>query len=264
MPPFSFLASRTWLSVALLIPVVHLLEKKAGTNRPVFRPDRTALLGGLVCGFFLFMGSATQQIGIAHTTPAKSGFITAMYVVIVPVIYAIRKRGIHWSLGLSVVLAVTGLYLLCIKEGFSLGVGDTWTLVCAFMFSFQILCITHFVGEVGGVRLTLYSFFTEAILSTLGMLFFEHPTPDGFTAALPAILFAGIFSGCLGYTLQAIGQRIVNPATASLTMSLESVFGAIGGWIVLHQVLSGRELFGCVLMFAAILLAEFPALSGKT
>ena len=256
IPAFTFIAARNWISFLLLIPVTALLGKRDGkTAKEAVLPDRVSALAGVLCGGFLFTASVAQQIGIAHTTTAKSAFITALYVVIVPVIYAFIRKGLRPAVWISVVLAVVGLYLLSIKEGFSIGAGDAWTVLCAFLYSFQILSINRYVGKVGGVKLTCYSFGVAAVLSTAAMLLFESPDPALVYEALPTILFAGVFSGCIGYTLQAVAQRFVNPAAASLIMSLESVFGALGGWVVLHQVLTPRELLGCVIMFAAILLS---------
>ena len=334
VPAFTFLASRSWIGTAVLLPAALMLEKLkrrseagkrlskteeehsktaaagthpeagtagmhpetdvagtypeagtagmhpetdvAGTHRGIstekavdrsqIRKDRnTALLGGLACGFFLFAASAAQQIGIAYTTTAKSGFLTAMYVVIVPIIYAVfRKKG-HWKIWTSMLLAVAGLYLLCMKESLSLGRGDLLTLLCALLFSFQIMCVSHFVGKVGAVRLTLIQFFFEAVFATVCAMLFEHPTREGMMSALLAILYAGVMSSGAGYTLQTAGQALVNPAVASIAMAMESVFSAFTGWIVLGQTLSVREILGCAVMLSAIILAELPTKSpGKT
>ena len=316
VPAFTFLASRSWIGTAVLLPAALMLEKLkrrseagkrlskteeehsktaaagthpeagtagmhpetdvAGTHRGIstekavdrsqIRKDRnTALLGGLACGFFLFAASAAQQIGIAYTTTAKSGFLTAMYVVIVPIIYAVfRKKG-HWKIWTSMLLAVAGLYLLCMKESLSLGRGDLLTLLCALLFSFQIMCVSHFVGKVGAVRLTLIQFFFEAVFATVCAILFEHPTREGMMSALLAILYAGVMSSGAGYTLQTAGQALVNPAVASIAMAMESVFSAFTGWIVLGQTLSVREILGCAVMLSAIILAELPTKSpGKT
>ena len=267
--PFTYLCGRTWISVVLLFPVERLLSARAARverertgkdqKLPVTRAmRRTMFFAGAVCGTLLFTASAAQQAGIAYTTAAKSGFITALYVVFVPVIYAVVHRGVGPKVWICMVMAVTGLYLLSMKGSFSLGKGDALTLLCAVLFSCQILCINRYAGEVGGVRLTLLQFLMEAVLATVCMLLFETPTVETVRSALPSILYAGVFSGCVGYTLQSVGQEWVNPATASIAMSFESVFGALAGWVVLHEALSVRELTGCVIMFAAIILAQLP------
>ncbi|MBQ7447333.1 MAG: DMT family transporter [Eubacterium sp.] len=266
---YTFLAVRNWISFFLLIPVIRLLDlyvikrgnsqtgQTAGKKEPV-KKGKKLWIAGLVCGVFLFAGSATQQIGIAYTTAAKAGFLTSMYVVIVPVIYAIIKKGIGAKIWISVILAVAGLYLLCIKDGFSLGKGDTIVLICALFFALQILFVDKFVPEVDAVRLSQFQFLVVAILSTICMFVMEKPTWESIYAALPAILYAGIVSSGVGYTLQIVGQTMVSPTVGGITMSLESVFAAIGGWLVLGQLLTRREFAGCAVMFAAIILAQIP------
>ncbi len=268
---YTFLAVRNWISFFLLIPVIRLLdvyalrrgqkqitaESAKGNEGPV-RKGKKLWIAGLICGVFLFAGSATQQIGIAYTTTAKAGFLTSMYVVIVPVIYAIIKKGIGVKVWVSVILAVAGLYLLCIEDGFTLGKGDTIVLICALFFALQILFVDKFVPEVDAVRLSQLQFLIVAVLSTVFMLVLEKPTWEAIYAALPAILYAGIVSSGVGYTLQIVGQTMVSPTVGGITMSLESVFAALGGWIVLGQLLTGREFAGGAVMFAAIILAQIP------
>lgn len=261
---YTFLTMRNWISFFLLIPVIRLLDlyskrgkQEPGKQKPV-RKGKKLWIAGLVCGVFLFAGSATQQIGIAYTTAAKAGFLTSMYVVIVPVIYAIIKKGIGAKIWISVVLAVAGLYLLCIKNGFSLGKGDTIVLICALFFALQILFVDKFVPEVDAVRLSQIQFLVVAILSTIFMFVLEKPTWEAILAALPAIIYAGVVSSGVGYTLQIVGQTMVTPTVGGITMSLESVFAAFGGWIVLGELLTRREFAGCAVMFAAIILAQIP------
>ena len=261
---YTFLAVRNWISFFLLVPVIRLLDlyskrgkQEPGKQEPV-RKGKKLWIAGLVCGVFLFAGSATQQIGIAYTTAAKAGFLTSMYVVIVPVIYAIIKKGIGIKVWISVALAVAGLYLLCIKNGFSLGKGDTIVLICALFFALQILFVDKFVPEVDAVRLSQIQFLVVAILSTIFMFVLEKPTWEAILAALPAILYAGVVSSGVGYTLQIVGQTMVTPTVGGITMSLESVFAAFGGWIVLGELLTRREFAGCAVMFAAIILAQIP------
>lgn len=268
---YTFLAVRNWISFFLLIPVIRLLdvyairrgqkqitvESTEEKEAPV-RKGKKLWIAGFACGIFLFAGSATQQIGIAYTTAAKAGFLTSMYVVLVPVIYAIIKRGIGAKIWVSVILAVAGLYLLCIKDGLSLGRGDTIVLICALFFALQILFVDKYVPEVDAVRLSQIQFLVVAILSTVLMFVLERPTLGAIYDALPAILYAGIVSSGVGYTLQIVGQTMVTPTVGGITMSLESVFAAIGGWIILGELLTRREFVGCAVMFAAIILAQIP------
>lgn len=262
---YTFLMARSWISFFLLFPVIRLLDAIAGKRRHTDKGTDTPVkkgkllwIAGLFCGIFLFLGSATQQIGIAYTTAGKAGFLTSMYVVIVPIIYAVVKRGVGIKIWVSVILAVAGLYLLCIKSGFALGKGDAIVLICALFFALQILCIDHFVPRVDAVRLTQLEFLVVAVLATVCMFVFEQPAPEDIRAALPAILYAAIISSGVGYTLQTVAQGMVSPTVGGITMSLESVFAALGGCIVLGELLTKRELSGCVLMFAAIILAQIP------
>ena len=254
---FTYLASRSWVGVAVLLPVIALLKKKGISSK---RPTRRELLtGGVTTGFLLFAASAAQQIGIASTTAGKSGFITAMYVVLVPIVSVFLKRLPPKKIWISVLLTVAGMYLLCIKSDFTVGIGDLWTMLAAFLFSFQILAVSHYVRLADGVTLTCLEFFFEAIFASIMMLITERGTTVAeFRAALPAILFAGLFSSGVAYTLQTIADEHVSPPVASLLMCMESVFSVFFGWLILGEAMGQREAWGCVLMFAAILLSQLP------
>lgn len=251
---------------------------------------------GIVCGIFLFIASSFQQYGISMTTAGKAGFITALYIVIVPVLGIFLHKKIPPMVWLSVAIAIAGFYLLCIKENFSIGRGDLLVLCCAFFFSLHILVIDHFnEGNVDGVRMSQAQFFTVAVLSLLPILLTELPEAGTVSGTLSSpvlkelrsvshkISFSGIFSPAswqafgaavwsarvsilytavmssgVAYTLQILGQRYTDPAPATLLMSLESVFAALSGWLILHERLTPKELLGCALVFAAVLLAQFP------
>ena len=205
----------------------------------------------------LCLASVAQQIGIAYTTASKAGFITALYVIIVPVLSIFLKNRPSLKIWGCVVLALIGMYLLCMKPGsFRLEIGDAWVSLCALLFALQIMILSHFSPLVDGVRLSRLQFLVVAVISTLLMFLTESPTPETLKLALPAILYAGIFSSGIAYTLQILGQENVNPTLASMIMSLESVFSALTGWLILGEQMSGRELFGSLLMFAAIVLAQ--------
>lgn len=259
---FTFLAVRNWIAVAFLIPVIFVRDtilKKRG--RPSVRPAnrtqrRFLLMGGAACGFFLCAASAFQQVGIRYTTTAKAGFITALYVVIVPILSVFFGKSVKSRIWMCVALAVLGLYLLCMRGELSLSFGDGVVLVCAFLFACQIMTVDYFAPQVDTVRLSQTQFLVTALLSTVCMLLFEDLSTDSLIRALPSIAYAGVMSSGVAYTLQIIGQQNLNPAIASITMSLESVFAALAGWIVLGQSMTVRELAGCVLMFAAIILAQ--------
>lgn len=259
---FTFLAVRNWIAVVFLIPVIYvrdtILRKRGRPSvRPANRTQRRCLLtGGAACGFFLCAASAFQQVGIRYTTTAKAGFITALYVVIVPILSVFFGKSVKSRIWMCVALAVLGLYLLCMRGELSLSFGDGVVLVCAFLFACQIMTVDYFAPQVDTVRLSQTQFLVTALLSTVCMLLFEDLSTDSLIRALPSIAYAGVMSSGVAYTLQIIGQQNLNPAIASITMSLESVFAALAGWIVLGQSMSFRELAGCVLMFAAIILAQ--------
>jgi drug/metabolite transporter (DMT)-like permease len=214
--------------------------------------------GGICCGVLLFLASITQQIGMQYTTVGKAGFLTACYIVLVPIfgIFIGRKCGrLVW---LGVGFAVVGLYLLCMTEALTIGKGDIWVLICAVLFTFHILVIDHFTVRVDGVKMSCIQFFVCGILSGIFMFAMERPEFSDILLAGGPILYAGILSSGVAYTLQIVGQKDMNPTVASLILSLESVMSVIAGFVVLHQALTKRELLGCVLMFCAIILAQLP------
>ena len=266
MGAYSFLAGRSWLAVLVLLPTMaafDALRKKQGAayGWPKERAERMTLLtAGLVCGTLLFAASAAQQIGITiNPSTAKAGFLTAMYVVLVPVFGLFLGRKGSAQLWASMVIAVVGLYLLCMKNGFGGVETSDWILFsCAVLFSFQIMSIDHFSPLVDGVRLSLLQFIVVAVESTAAALLFETPTLAEFGANLLPIAYCGVLSSGAGYTLQILGQKNLNPAIASLIMCLESVFSALGGWLLLNQSLSLRESAGCALIFAAVVLSQLP------
>ena len=266
MGAFSFLAGRSWMGVLVLAPTVKAFDAlHHRQGRPDGKPKNAAerkelLKAGLVCGTLLFLASAAQQTGITlDPSTAKAGFLTAMYVVLVPVFGLFLGRKGSAQLWVSMGIAVAGLYLLCMKDGFgSIRSSDLILLLCAVLFSFQIMAVDHFSPRMDGVRLSFVEFFVVSVESTVAALLFEQPAMAEFAANALPILYCGVLSSGVAYTLQIIGQRDLNPAVASLIMCLESVFSALGGWLLLHQNLSLREAAGCVLLFAAVVLAQLP------
>ena len=259
---YTFLAARSWLACAFLIVLVLLRRgkaRKADPGVPFWINGRMLLRGGVFCGIALFAASAAQQIGIGTTSTAKAGFMTALYVVLVPVFGLFLGRKGSAQLWVSMAIAVVGLYLLCMKDGFgSIQSSDWLLLLCAVLFSFQIMAVDHFSPQMDGVRLSLVEFFVVSVESTVAAFLFEQPAMAEFVTFAGPILYCGVMSSGVAYTLQILGQRDLNPAIASLIMCLESVFSALGGWLLLHQNLSFRESFGCVLLFAAVVLAQLP------
>lgn len=264
--PFTFNCIRMVIGGLVLIPCIFILERMKGsrTEKKVERTNKKYMfIGGILCGIALGAAAALQQIGIQYTTVGKAGFITAMYIIIVPVlgIFFRRKAGVRvW---ISVIIAVAGLYLLCMSGSLKLGRGDLLVLLCALVFSVHILLIDYFSPKTDGVRMSCIQFLTAGLISAVPMLLFEKPAVSDITAAWLPILYAGVLSCGVAYTLQVIAQKDADPTVASLVLSLESVFSVLAGWVILGQVLSGREILGCVLMFAAIILAQLPSVSKR-
>ena len=264
--PFTFNCVRMVIGGLVLIPCIFILERMKGsrTEKKVERTNKKYMfIGGILCGIALGAAAALQQIGIQYTTVGKAGFITAMYIIIVPVlgIFFRRKAGVRvW---ISVIIAVAGLYLLCMSGSLKLGRGDLLVLLCALVFSVHILLIDCFSPKTDGVKMSCIQFLTAGLISAVPMLLFEKPAVSDITAAWLPILYAGVLSCGVAYTLQVIAQKDADPTVASLVLSLESVFSVLAGWVILGQVLSGREILGCVLMFAAIILAQLPSVSKR-
>lgn len=219
---------------------------------------RITLIGGICCGLALSTASLLQQKGILHTTVAKAGFITALYIIIVPVLGLFFRKKVRRLVWVSVALAVAGMYLLCIKESFAIGKGDFFVFLCAIVFSIHILVIDYFSPKADGVALSCIQFYTSSIICGAGMFLLETPSWQAIVSGWMPILYAGILSCGVAYTLQIIGQKGMDPTVASLILSLESVISLIAGWILLGQKLDLREIMGCVLAFAAIILAQLP------
>ena len=266
---FTFNAVRNLIGSLVLIPVIFLLKllnppatDTTSDSTPaqgnVFSRNRALILGGISCGICLCLASNFQQVGILYTSVGKAGFITACYIVIVPILGLFMKKKCNPFIWVAVGLALVGLYLLCITNGFSIGKGDILVLICAFLFSLHILVIDYFSPKVDGVKMSCIQFLVCGLLTAIPALIFEHPQLSDFHGAWGAILYAGIMSCGVAYTLQIVGQKNMNPAVASLILSLESCISVLAGWIILRQNLTRKEILGCVIMFGAIVLAQLP------
>lgn len=261
---FTFNCVRSIIGGLVLMPCIVFLRNlkdredgKAESGK--LTVTRVEMIGGICCGIALFAASNFQQFGISYTTVGKAGFITALYVVIVPVMGIFLKKKISLVVWISVVLSVVGLYLLCMTgDSFSLAFGDALVMVCAVLFSVHIMIIDYFSPKGDGVIMSCIQFLVCGLLSGIMMFLFEEPHMADILAAKIPILYAGIMSCGVAYTLQIVGQKDVNPTVASLILCLESVVSALAGWVILHQELSVRELAGCFLMFFAIVLAQLP------
>lgn len=256
---FAFNCIRNFIGVVALIPVLLWNLKRAGkTLSDIITKE--LLLAGLICGTALCIASNFQQMGIEQSTVGKSAFITTLYIVLVPILGLFLKKKVPLQVWLSVFLAGLGLYLLCMKgEVFVLETGDIYLLLCAFFFSIQIMAVDHFAPKVHGIALSIMQFLVTSLLSGIFMLFTEVPTWSEVSAAAVPLLYAGVISCGIGYTLQIIGQKHLSATVASLIMSLESVFASLAGWLILHEVLSTKELIGCGLVFAAVVLSQLPS-----
>jgi drug/metabolite transporter (DMT)-like permease len=228
----------------------------AGTQKT---DRKQTILGGICCGFFLVSATIFQQIGIVYTTAGKAGFITAMYMLLVPVVnFVLFGKKNTWLVWLAVLIGVAGMYLLCITEGFSLTKGDALVCICAVLFTGHILCIDYFVRTCNPVEISAVQFFTAAVVATTAAFLAETPTWEKIAAAAIPILYCGLVSGGIGYTLQIVAQKFTDPTVASLLLSMEAVFAVLSGALLLNERMSGRELAGCAVMFIAILLVQVP------
>ncbi len=270
--PSAFTAVRCMLGTLVLLPVIALLDRgKASRGEDVQKADKTLLIGGVLCGIVLYFASMFQTAGMVYTSPGKSGFITALYMVFIPIVRLLFGKKPSPIVLVAVLVAVCGMYCLCIGEDLSVNYGDLLTLVCAVFFTAHILIIDHFSPKVDGVKLSCLQFFVCGCIGLVTM-FFDTPAFDAgaILACWKPICYSGILSCGVAYTLQIVAQKYTDPTSASILMSLESVFSTLStvvlvalGWELTGGILSMREIFGCVLMFAAILLVQVPDMKGR-
>lgn len=261
--PFTFNAARFLIGGTVLIPLIVYRSKKNPllknqTLEEKRKNQKTAWIGGVCCGIALCGASLLQQMGIQHTTVGKAGFITTLYIIIVPLIELFFGKKIAKKIWLGAVMAVIGLYLLCINENFSIGKGDFLILVCAILFAIHILIIDHFSPKADGVVLSAIQFFVSGFISVIGAILVENSNPAAMLDAIVPILYAGVMSCGVAYTLQVIGQKNISPTVASMILSLESVISVLAGWIILGEALSAKEIVGCVIVFMAVVLVQLP------
>ncbi len=257
---FTFSATRFMLSGLVLLPVA--LTRKTQTQ-PTAASDikktsgrKLLMVGGILCGVFLALATNAQQMGIASTSAGKAGFITALYIVFVPILRLFSKKKVSAAVWVSVAVAVVGFYLLSVKEGISINEGDAIVLLSALLFSFHILVIDKYTSYADGIKISCIQSFTAAVISAVCMLIFEKPSIDTILACWLPIVYLGVASGAVGYTLQIIGQKYAEPASASLILSLESVFAAVFGVLFLAEGFTSQELIGCILVFGATILSQ--------
>ena len=258
--PFTFNAIRMLIGALVLLPFALPYIRKHKNDRQYWK---NAITGGILCGLCLGAASVTQQIGVATSGAGKGGFITSIYIVIVPYMAFFTGQKIRKAVWLSALIAIVGMYLLSIGEGFTIASGDVWLIICAILFALHIMVIDRTGKDTDGIVLSLLQFLTAGILCSIGMAA-EKPELSELASAWLPILYAGALSCGMGYTLQVIGQRYVKPSRAVFVLSLESVWAAIGGAIILAERLNGRELIGCALVFAAVLIAEIEPQKSST
>ena len=261
--PFTYNTIRNFIGGLVLIPVILIMskgkkEEAVLTAEEKKKQDKLLLIGGICCGAILFLASSFQQYGLVHTTAGKAGFITALYIIIVPLLGIFMGRRVPRIIWCCVALAIAGFWLLCIKEGFTVGLGDLMVLICSFFYSVHIMTIDHFSPRTDGVKLSCVQFFVAGVISIVPMLLLEEPVFSAVLDAKWTILYAGVLSSGVAFTFQIIAQRHTDPTVATLLMSLESVFAALFGWIILKEGLLPKELFGCLLVFTAVILAQIP------
>jgi len=268
--PFTFNCLRSLMSAVCLTPLAIFVnlrihnERTEGLSlsRRAFAADKspsTVLLSGLLCGLVLFVAMNFQQSGLEGSSAGKSAFLSSIYILIVPILnFLLFRQKTGRGILASLAIAVVGLYLLCVKAGenFALVPSDAMLLTCAAVFALHIVLVGRFAGRINGIMLSCLQFWTVAVMSSVPMLIFERPEPAMIRMALGSIAYAGILSGAVAYTLQIIGQQHSDPTVASMVMSLESVFSAVSGAIILHERMNTREIIGCILIFASIILSQ--------
>lgn len=253
---FTFMFSRSFLGGVFLLIVIFIRDKAAGGKK---KEDKKQLyLGGISCGVALFAAGILQQLGLMRSSVGKVGFITALYILIVPFLGIFLGRMIQKKIWISVGIAALGMYLLCVTEGFSIALGDILAFFCAIGFAIHILIIDHFTDKVDGVKMSCIQFFVCAACHGVGMLILEEPSLQAIKIAWLPIFYAGVFSYGIAHTLQIVAQDGTDPTVASLLLSLESVFAALSGWLLLNEILTLKEFCGCALVFVAIILAQLP------
>ena len=268
--PFTYNGIRTFIGGLVLILVIYFFDRKNKEQIEAEKTNKTEaerakekkilLIGGICCGLALFAASSLQQFGVNYTTAGKAGFITTLYVVLVPIFSIVLRKKVRPVMWLCVVMGAVGLYLLCMTDdSFRLQFGDMLVLICAVAFAVHIMVIDYFSPKADGVKLSCIQFLFAGILGLICMVLFETPVLSAILDCAVPILYAGVLSCGVGYTLQVIAQKDAEPTAASLILSLESVFAVIAGAIILHESMSFREILGCAVIFAAVIIAQLPS-----
>ena len=259
--PMTFNAARSAIAFVVLLVILRLfsaVQKHKNNAALSLGSKKDLLLASLCCGTALMLAVNLQQAGLAYTTVGKAGFITALYIVLVPIFGLFLKKRVTLAVWISVLLAAVGLYFLCITESFSITRGEIVVLISAALFATHILLVDHFTQKVNGIALSCGQFLVVTLLSAIGALLFEQPSLSAILACLGPILYVGIFSSGVAYTLQILAQKDGNPTVVCLLLSMEAVFSTLAAAVILHETLSRREYLGCALMLLAVILAQIP------
>jgi drug/metabolite transporter (DMT)-like permease len=258
MGPFLFNSVRFMLGAIVLLPFILFKNKKESEDERYLKKEKNkkVIFAGVFAGFLIFIAVSFQQFGVIYTTAGKAGFITGLYIIFVPIIGIIFKQKIKINVWIGVILAIIGLYLLSIKNGMSMGKGDIFVLIGAIFWAFHVQIIGHFAGRVESLKLAFGQFFVNSLLSFSGALIFEKISLYAISKGIWAILYAGVLSVGVAYTLQIFGQKRISPSVSAIILSIESVFSVIGGWLVLNEILSVKEIIGCLLMLLAMIIAQ--------
>ena len=263
--PFTFQAIRCGLAVLFLIPLSFLLEIPRGGPRATLARwgNKKLWKAGMICGGARFVAASLQQVGLVYTDAGKAGFLTAMYIVLVPILGLFLGRKVTKSAVFSIVMAVIGLYLLSCLGVSRVNIGDLLLMGCVLGYAVQILCVDCFAMDVDGLRLNCIQALVASVLSVPFMVLTEEINLAAILSCTLPLLYAGVMSMGVAYTLQIVGQQHMEPTGASLIMSLESVIAVLSGWLILKETMTGAEFLGCCLVFAAVILSQLPDRSAK-
>lgn len=258
--PFTFQAVRCGLAVVFLLPVIFLFDKKKDKNARYFQlwKNKKLWISGCIIGFSLFLAGGLQQMGLVYTAPGKAGFITALYIVLVPVLGLFLKQRPPLSAWISVLIATVGMYLLSCAGVSDINIGDLLLMGCAAAYAVQITLIDRMAGDLDGLRLNCIQALVTAVLSAITMVVTEKPDMGNILACWLPLGYSGILSMGVAYSLQIVGQKYLAPTPASLIMSLESVFALLCSWLILDEKMTAPELWGCILVFCAVILSQMP------
>ncbi|MFI3324683.1 MAG: DMT family transporter [Clostridia bacterium] len=257
---FTFVAARNmvgFLFLLIVVLIVDKIRKKSNTKNPIYE-NKIYIKGGFIGGLALFVAMVLQQLGLEHTSAGKAGFLTALYIVIVPIMGIALKKKVDLKIWVSVLIATVGTYFLSVTENFTIGLGDIYIILCAVVFSIHILIIDHYSPKTDAIKLSAMQFLVCSVICIVLSAIIEKPSLAQILAVIGPILYAGIMSSGIAFTLQIIAQSETPPTVASLIMCLESVFAVLAGMVILNEVLNSKEILGCVLVFIAVILAQVP------